>query len=214
VREFGVRFDSEAGSSLGFSYRGSDIEYPERQTVGATSVDNGYRDQELRASARWTYSGKTSLDGWLALFERKHKELTERDVSGLQGRIAANWAATGQILLTADLWNTLSPIEQLTANFTRNRGAGLSATWAVSSKVTARGRLSREVREYLGDPGYVLNAGPRRKDTLFTPEIALDYRPWRNGGVALSYQAPERRSNLPFTGFDDRILTFSAFTAF
>lgn len=214
VREFGVRFDSEAGSNIGFSYRSSDIDYPNRQTVGAVSVDNGFRDKELRASARWIYSGKTSFDGWAGLFERTHNEVTERDVRGLQGRIAANWAATGQVLLMAELWNTLSPVEQLTANFTRNRGAGLSATWAISSKVSARGKVSREQREYLGDPGYVLNSGPRRKDTLLTPELALDYRPWRDGGMALSYQAPERRSNLPFTGFDDNIFTFSAFAQF
>lgn len=214
VREFGVRFDSEAGSNIGFSYRSSDIDFPVRQTVGATSVDNGYSDNELRASARWMYSGQTSFEGWAGLFERKHSEVTERDVSGIQGRIAANWAATGQILLSAELWNTLSPIEQLTANFTRNRGAGLSATWALSSKVSARGKVSREEREYLGDPGYVLNSGPRRKDTLRTPEIALDYRPWRDGGIALSYQAPERRSNLPFTGFEDNVFTVSAYAQF
>ncbi len=98
---------------------------------------------------------------------------------------------------------------------TRNcRSGTLAASRAASSKVSARGRISREEREYLGDPGYVLNTGPRRKDTLLTPEIAFDYRPWRNAGMALSYQAPERRSNLSLTGYESRIVSLSAFAEF
>lgn len=67
----------------------------------------------------------------------------------------------------------------------------------MSSKVSARGRISREEREYLGDPGYVLNTGPRR-----------------NAGMALDYQAPERRSNLSLTGYESRIVSLSAFAEF
>lgn len=212
--EVGVRFYSGSGSYTDLSYRAADTTYPNQQSVSGTLVDNGYKDREIRASTHWIYSGKTSVDGWLGLYMREHNQLTERDVSGLQGRIAANWAATGHVFLTGELWRTLSPIEQLTANYTRNRGVGLTAIWAVSSMVTVRGRVSREEREWQGDPGYVLSSGPRRNDTLIAPELAVDYHPWRNGGLSLKYQAPERRSNYPSTGYEDSAWIFSAFGQF
>lgn len=212
--EFGIRFDSPAGSYLGLNYRRSKVAYPDQQSVGGTAVDNGYEDREVRATTHWAYSGKTTLDAWVSLFRRRHNQYAERDVSGLQGRLSANWGATGQILFAGEIWRTLSPIEQLTASYTLNSGAALAATWNISAKLALRGKVSREERDYRGDPGYVLNTGPRRLDTLFTPEIALDYRPWRQGGLSLSYQAPERTSNYPLAGYEYNALTLSAFAAF
>jgi hypothetical protein len=210
----GVQLTSAAGNSLGLSYGWSSTDYKDQQSVGATSVDNSFRSDQLRLYSRYTYSGLTSLDASYSIVKQSYAQLSTRDTQTSAWRFGANWAMTGQTTLTGQVWNEYSPPTQLTATSTLNRGVSLADRRQITGKLSAYGIVSYEKWIYQTDPSTVLTGAPTRIDTFFNQELKWDYQWYRNGTLSFSFRHANRQSNYPLIGYSYNLWNLSTSAQF
>lgn len=154
--EVGLDYTARSQNRIGLVLRHSDATYP-NQIPGLSS---DYTQDEIKADVRWRLTGKTDvqfLGGWA---RRQFDSQNQRDFTGPDARVTANWAATGKTKFTVAAWRELGTGiyrtnpesvangDDLSSNFSRNTGASLAATWQSTSKLAFDAMVMTEDRNY------------------------------------------------------------------
>lgn len=203
----GVEFETAKGSTLGFMSRFTDGRYPNRQTIGATSVNNDYRQWDNGFVMGWAPSGKTKMTGALNYTQRAYDEVPQRDFSGVTGLLALDWMVTAATTLKASLHRDIGAIDNTTASYALNNGVALGADWQATSKLALNTRVRYDLIDYAGDPGVTLAGQPAREDRLTTLQAGLEYAVLRNTQLGFSLQRGIRQSSEALSRYDyDRAL--------
>ncbi len=192
----GLDYLTPAGNSVGGQVKYTKGEYPNREFVAGSFVDNEYDETETSAVAHWMVTGKSTFDGRLGYTRRTHSQLSQRDFSGVTGRLNYDWTPGAKTLLNFALWREIRSIEDLSASYVLSRGASFGPSWAPTSKLVLQAKLVHEKRDFEGDPGFVLLAGPQREDTFRGLRLAAGYAPRRNIELAIAVERGERDSNI------------------
>lgn len=204
----GLDYLTLAGNSIGGQFKYTTGEFPKREFVAASFVDNEFNETETSMVAHWMPTGKSTLDGRLGYTRRTHSQLSQRDFSGVTGRLSYDWTPGAKTLLNFALWREIRSIEDTSASFILSRGASFGPGWAPTSKLVLQAKLIYEKRNFEGDPGFVLLAGPQREDIFRGLRLAAGYAPRRNIELAVAAERGERGSNV--FGRDYNYNAFSA----
>jgi exopolysaccharide biosynthesis operon protein EpsL len=207
--EGGIRYVSPAGSTLTYTARHGLGEFMDRpQPIVSQLFDTRFNDMEHELKLVWPITGKTSIDGRVGHFQRKHAHFSQRDFSGFVGNFNINWAVTGKTRITAGWARDISNF-QTAPNFlfqdfavfsssyaTTNRFS-LTPVWQISPKTSLRLRYEYTARDF---HGAVIPVAANRSDTTHSGQIAMDWQPLNMLAVSATLQREHRSSNL--FGFD------------
>ncbi|MDP2266947.1 MAG: putative exosortase B-associated extracellular polysaccharide biosynthesis transporter EpsL, partial [Thiobacillus sp.] len=140
------------GSKLRGEFRRVKGEYPNRLLPGS-SVDPRYTHTEYNLLGDWSVSGKLIARGKIGHVQRENDTLSQRDFSGLAGRLSADYFPSGKTMLNWALYREIANSDDLNATYQLSSGTSLGAAWLATSKITLRANATYENRSFQGDPG-------------------------------------------------------------
>lgn len=195
--EIGIDYLAASGSRVGLVARHIKGSFLNPLRIGTTFLDQNYDQDELKANINWLYSDITQVQVLAGYARRRHDTFTERDTSGLNGRVTVNWRPRVKLRFSADAWREFAAVESVVVNNSVNKGASVNASWDLSAKVQANAGFKREKRNFERLPYVFFNGDP--SDTTRSTSVGLVYQPTRK--IQLSATAfKDRRSGTPLIG--------------
>lgn len=188
-------YTTPKGSKLRGQFRQVDGEYPNR--LPSSLVDRTYTQSEFNLLGDWNMTGKLTTRARIGYVKRENDTLSQRDFSGLAGRLSADYSATGKALLNWALYREIANSDDLNATYQINSGTSLGAAWLVTSKITLRANGSFENRSFEGDTGLVIPGLVQRDEDTLSGSLSLSYAPLRMAAIDVGLQAGRRDSNVP-----------------
>lgn len=187
-------YTTPKGSKLRAQVRKVDGEYPNRPI---TYVDRLYTQTEYNLLADWSLTGKLIARGKIGYTQRENDTQSQRDFSGVTGRITADYSPTGKTMLTWALYREIANSDDLNATYQVNTGTSLGAAWQMTSRTTLRASGSYENRSFEGDTGLVIPGLVQRDDDTLSGTLSLSYSPVPMATINIGVQAGRRDSNIP-----------------
>lgn len=201
TQDLSLSYKTPKGTELSLLIRRADAEYPNRLVIlPFTFVDNSYEQIDYFLSGHWRYSGKFSLRMQGGPVTRNHKNLSQRDFEGLNGRVTGEWFPTGKTLISATAYQELGSADDINASFVLNKGGSLNGVWLWREKWRLNASVNIDRRDFQGDPGFILGL-PRRTDQTVGGALSLSYTPHRVVTMDVALRSGERDSNLPNEDF-------------
>lgn len=179
------------GSKLRGQLRRLDGQYPNRSA--SLYVDRVYTQTEYNLLGDWNVGGKLVAHGKAGYVKRENGTLSQRNFSGLAGRLSADYYPTGKTLLNWALYREIGNSDDVNATYQVNTGTSLGAAWLALPKVTLRANASFENRRFQGNTGY---GGAQRNEDTSSGTLSLSYAPVHMGTIDVGVQAGRRNSSI------------------
>lgn len=225
--ELNAKFQPNSGNLIGLRLRQTKGRYPNRQTspnpVGGNvvaTVDNSFDQTDAEVNGDWRLTGQSRFFGRLGYTTRTHDQVSERDFSGLTGRLTYDWAFDGKTNLNIGIRREIGAVDDIDAAYVLTDGVSLNPVWNPTSKISLAGKYDWSKRRYEGDPFRVIGAGTNpslqsvRKDTVNTASVSGTYTPLRSLRLILTLQHERRSSTREFVPYRDNLASFSAQLSF
>jgi hypothetical protein len=172
-----------------------DGEYPNRDTA---NFDRLYSQTEYNLLGDWSVTGKLIARGKVGYVQRENDSLSQRDFSGLTGRLSADYSLTGKTILNWAIYREITDSDDFNASYRLDTGSRLGASWLATSKITLRANTSYVNRSFEGDTG---RGGIQRDEDILSGSLSLSYTPVRMATIDLGLQAGRRDSNIPVSDY-------------
>lgn len=209
-REAVLQYAPRSGNALALRLRRTDGEYPNRQVVAGSLVDNSYRQDEIEGSVDWRPGGASRIDGRIAAVKRRHDEVPLRDFSGLAGRLAWNWTLTGKTALNVTLKREIGAQEDILSSYVVTDSVSLGPSWTPTAKTLVQASIEWRRRDYLGDPVASLAGIDKRQDRLRLASLSATWAPIDALQLGLTLRRERRDSNYASIPYRAGIAFFSA----
>ncbi|OJZ17378.1 MAG: hypothetical protein BGP21_04945 [Thiobacillus sp. 65-29] len=215
-----VTYRTPKGSTVRGRVRRIDSDFPTMKLLGlnpfpplAAVADSSYAQTDYTLLADWRFSAKLVLRGEAGWVDRKYTNalkgsyapyepwmapyeplLVDRpDYSGFNGRLTADWYATGKTLLSLSGYQELGGATDINASSVLKRGTSVSGVWLIREKWRLNGEASYENRDFRGDMG----AGTTQtEDDTVGASLSLNYTPIRPVSMDFGMRAGRRDSNI------------------
>jgi exopolysaccharide biosynthesis operon protein EpsL len=197
---FAVNWVTPALNTAGLQYKRSDATYPNNEVVATTSLANDYHDDEYSVITHWVASGASEFIARVGYTKRTFDQLPSRNFSDPTWRLTYLWKVTGKTAIDFSTWREIAEFEDLTANFVRDTGVSVTPAWSITQQLILRGKVSYEIRKYVGDPG-IVPITQRREDRDRVVQIAALWTPLRLTEFSLTTEAGRRTSNQAFVDY-------------
>lgn len=192
-----AHYRSPADSTLTFVARGTTGRYPGR--LRSESSVTRYEQRDLLLRANWIASGHSRISGNIGYTWREYPDVSEKNFSGLTGRLTYDWAPSRKTGLGFTLRREMGAREDVADNFVITRAISVDPSWAVSSKIQLRGRLEWLTRDYGGDP--FPSAAPERDDKSRAMSVAGEWSPARLVLLRLGVRSERRFASAAAPGY-------------
>jgi exopolysaccharide biosynthesis operon protein EpsL len=189
-------YTTPKGSKLRGQLRQVDGENPNRQPN--SPVDRFYTQTEYNLLGDWTVTGKLIARGKIGYVQRENDSLSQRDFSGLTGRLSADYYPTGKTILNWTVYREIENSADVSASYQLNSGTSLGAAWLATSKITLRANTTFENRSFEGDTGVV---GIQRDEDILSGSLSLNYVPVPMATIDIGVQGGRRDSNIPVSDY-------------
>lgn len=211
VTEGGLRYQSTLGTQLALSYRLIESDNPNRTGFSALLFGNESKQKALVATAAWLPSPKTRISTRLSQISIDYKNRPQRAFSGFNQRWDIGHSLTAKITLNGSVFKEVSPIDDIASTYVEITGASFNPVWTLTSKLSLRGGIAYEDRDYLGGgvgSGLFFNVG-RRRDISKTANLGLIYTPTLKSLLQLQYQGEDRDSTSEIQSYRFNSVTLS-----
>jgi exopolysaccharide biosynthesis operon protein EpsL len=198
----GLDYVTPLGNSVGVQSKYSVGDYPNRQVVAGSTVDNSYKELESSAVMHWIFTSKSIFDARAGYTSRRQDQVPQRDFDGFTGRLNYDWFIGPRTLLNFAVWREIQSTEDISASYILSEGWGIGPAWAPTSKIVLQAKYIREDRDYRGDPGFVVSGGPPREDTFRGVRLNVGYAPRRNIQLSASAEGGDRESSVAGADYD------------
>ena len=181
-------YTTPKGSKLRGEVRQTSSEYPNRRTSYQF-----YTQTELNVLADWSVNGKLAARGKLGYVQRDNDTLGTQNLSGVAGRLSADYSLTGKTALSWAIYRETANSDDVNATYQLNTGTSLGLAWRATSKISLRASTSFENRSFEGDVGF---GGVQRDEDTLSNSLSLSYAPVRMDTIDLGVQSGWRDSNI------------------
>ena len=188
-----VGYATPKGSRLRGQLKRIEGEFPNRP---ATYLDRQYTQTELNVLGDWNVGGKLVTHGRIGYVRRANDTVSQRDFSGIAGRVSADYSLSGKTVLNLALFREIGNSDDLNASYQVTTGATLGAAWLLSDKVTLRASTAYDNRRFGGETGLVTPGLVQRDEDTASASLSLSYAPTRWATLDLGVQAGQRSSNV------------------
>ncbi len=182
---------------VGGGYRLEEGSYPQRQFVAGSLFDNTYRQRHPYLSGERDLFGHSRVSLRAGPIEREYENRPERDVKDTAFRFVYDWKPTVKTGIQFIALREISVVEEVATNFVRVRGFAVRPEWRITEKTTLVGLYDHSLRDYLGDPGFVLETplpDRSRRDRLRILSISLQWIPVKNLSLSATASHEKRAS--------------------
>ncbi len=191
--DFGIRYDYASGSSISATRRLTRGVSEGQEVDPVNLIDNVFALNQTDLRATWIVSGKSTLAAHLGRIERRHRNIPQRDFSGINADSTYTWTPAGRLTVVATASRAISPFLTGTSSTYRVEDTlAFAPTWRVSEKVGLSIRASRRASEFRGP--VVPVAGPPRRDVLTSMQFGASWTPTTNVRFAATLQRDRRTS--------------------
>lgn len=208
--ELGFDYLPKSESTAGLVARKIKGRYQNLRALGGMLQDDSFDQDELKARIFWNAGGSSNVQMLAGYARRKHRSLPERDASGFNGRVTAQYAPRGKMSYTAAAWREFSAVESNVVSDSLNRGASLAARYDATAKLRLDASLSYEKRRY--NARIALATPQDLDDSLKSAQLSATWQVRRT--ISLSTSAAQQvRSGSPFLGlgkFKANTISFNA----
>jgi len=216
THDYKVGFDyvSAAGNIVGVVAAHEKGEFPIQQLIGTLFYNNDYQQNSLGVRMDWTVSGLTHIQlsgGWE---RRTYEEFPVRDASGPSARLVLSYIPTGKTSLLVTAYRDIDASDNLTTQYTINKGLSLSPIWDPVDKVRVQGMLKQESFNYTTGALFAALLPQDRIDTLKSASLSTTYTPARRVQASLTLYADKLSSTLSEYNYRDKGLVVNARIAF
>lgn len=186
------------GTPKGSKLRGQllqiDGKYPNRPK--SLVVDNTYTQSEYNILADWNMTGKLVARSKLGYVQRENGSLSQRDFSGVAGRVSVDYFASGKTALNWAIYREISNSDDINATYQVKTGTSLGWLWQAMAKLSVRANGSIDNRSFEGDSGIAPPGSLQREEDVVSGSLSLSYSPVRPLTIDLGYQIGRRDSNI------------------
>ncbi len=193
--ELGIDYLAASGSTIGLLTRRLKGTYPHPLRFGPFVDDESFKQDDVQLKVYWNYSAATQLRFQGGRSKRSHTLFSQRDSSGVQGRLDVTWLPTAGLRLVGSAWREFQPFEGGNASYSLSNGTSLAATWVNSSKISTQASLRYAKREFAG----LLSANTNVHDSTRTATLGINYAPLRNVQLGASWNHDARSGQSAFT---------------
>lgn len=208
--EGGLRYVTPSGTKVTYTFRHGYGTFMDRPApIESSQFDTKFDDTENEVRFVWPATVKTSVDGRVGYFSRKHAHFSDRNFAGVVGSLNLNWAVTSKTRITAgyshDLFNAQTAASflftQVSSIFSSSFGIAdrfsITPIWQITEKTALRLRYDYAMLNF---GGAVAPVPADRSDSLHSGMIAFDWQPYKFLSLSAELHRNHRSSNL--TGFD------------
>ncbi|MBD5803733.1 hypothetical protein AZOA_31740 [Azoarcus sp. Aa7] len=192
-----AHYRSPTGSTLTFGARGAGGRYPGR--LRSVSSITRYEQRDFLLRANWVASGHSRVSGNVVYTWREYPHVSEKNFSGLTGRLTYDWTPSGKVGLGVTVRREMGAREDVADNFVITRAVSIDPSWAVSSKIQVRGKLEWLARDYGGDP--FASVAPDRDDKSRAVSVAVEWTPVRAVVLRLGARSERRFASAAAPGY-------------
>ncbi|MDP3088171.1 MAG: outer membrane beta-barrel protein [Methylotenera sp.] len=193
--ETGMRYKNPQGTQLGLAYRILDSDFPDRSSSFITFLGDESIRKDMIIQAAWQPTAKTKLAVRISHVDIKFKDIPQRDFKGVSQRWDLDYVLTGKTMINFTAYQDVGPAEEALSNYIESKGFGLNPVWNPTSKISVRAGWGYEERDFLGNPGVLLNDSNRYDESTIA-NLSLSYLPTRKSLVQIQYQGQNRKSNV------------------
>lgn len=205
--DLGLRYIFSSGSSFTLQAHDRKGAYVNRRLDAINFFDSSFNEREAEATLDWRLSGNSNLYMRTAYVNREHDNFSQRDYSGLVGRVNYSWAPTGKFALSLVASHDLASFQSTFSNYTRNEALTIAPVYAMTSKINLKASVGLSKRTFVGGDDI---AGNGRVDTTKLESVGIDWKPYRNISLGANVQRNERSSNVAGINFSDTITGLNA----
>ncbi len=207
--EIGLRYVTASQNSVTFTQRSRRGTNSGQAVDFVNFIDSEFSVRESELAANWVMSGKSTLNGRLTRIERRNPNIPQRDFSATAGELRYAWTPTGKLTLNMSVQRKVSPFAQDTSVTYRVEDTlAFGPSWKVGEKTALRMNAYRRTSDFLGP--VVAVAGPLRRDTLISAQLAADWTPHPKVTLSASVQRDRRSSTDAAFTFNDTITSINA----
>lgn len=192
--------DTSASATLGYTTpKGSKLRGQVRRVNGefpnrvSTTIDSVFTQTEYNLLGDWNLTGKTVTRGRIGYVQRENETQSDRDFSGLTGRVSMDYFPAGKTMLNWAVYREISNSDELNAYYMLRTGGTLGAAWLATNKVTLRANATVENRNFEGETTV---SGTQRDEDVQSATLSLSYVPVKMATIDLGVQAGRRDSNI------------------
>ena len=208
--ELGVRrVAAGSATDVDFVWRHENGNYPNQQVFDANgnllpaAVDNAYSQDAVLMRITYRPTDTSRISGNIGYTRRSYQNVSQRDFSGVTGGMDFEWPLSGAVTMRAAIFRTIDSATLPTANYIDAMGIAFRPTWQIGARTSIDAVLAVAARSYKGDPGFVLDGTPVRKDNLNEVGLRLNYEVARRVFVFADAARIDRTSNYAQYAFTD-----------
>ena len=190
----GAGYVGANGSTASLRYKRGDGDYHDPTFASFAALNSSFRDEEIEFRARWSVTGKTTVDGRLAHVSRKHGGAPQLDFSGMVGGANVTWDITGKTSLVAGLQRDLSATGLPVGGSVESDRFFVAPVYHWTAKTSFTARYDYIHRNWKDVPAAFFVNG--RNETLETIQLGADWEAVRKITVSGYVRQEKLRSSV------------------
>jgi exopolysaccharide biosynthesis operon protein EpsL len=189
-----ITFRSSSSNRIALVVIGTDGSYPGRSELQASLFDSGYEQTSAQLQGDWRLSGQSRVNGYLGHTWRDYDHLSQRDFSGLTGRLGYDWLASEKVGIKLQARKEVGAESDLVDNHVVTTAISVDPYWNLSDEISLSVGAEFYRRDYRGDPEPGMSEAPPKNDTTQQLQAGCRYAPSRHFNVTLMVQKDQRDS--------------------
>lgn len=200
--ELHLQYLSPTGGNLGFRFRATDGEYPNRSFNVGDTQDDAYVRFNYALTWSLAFSTKTDFDGFLGYTEQQHDHLSVRNFSGIVGQLNLHWHVSEKTLVELSAIRNINQTQNIFASFSLIEGVEFNFTWHTTPKIDLMLLTSYQQQKFLGNSDINIADFEQQKNYTGNIGFHLIYSPTDNISVNTVLNYENRDSNNPLRSYD------------
>lgn len=172
--QVGVGYKASSGSEFALRYKRGKGEYKD---ASFATLSNEFHEDDVEATARWSITGKTTIDARIAHIRRDHDSAPVLDFSGMAGGLSATWDITGKTSLVAGYQRDISASGLITGGHVESDRFFVAPVWHATAKTSVNLRYDHTQRKWKDTGAAIAFAG--RSEKVESLQAGVDWEALR-----------------------------------